>query len=174
MFRLSGSGALLVAAAAILTVSAATAQTKVAVINAQKAMLDTAELKKAQAWLEAKFKPRQEEIAKLQKDVDDIQKQLQTMGDKLTQQAQSDMTTQMQRKQREIQRLGEDLQADVDRERTGILSNASRHMQEIIDKLAAEKGVDVVLAASTTLFFKPVLELTKEATEAYDKAFPVK
>jgi outer membrane protein len=174
MFRLPGSGALFVAAAAILTVSTATAQVKIAVINAQKAMLDTAELKKAQAGLEAKFKPRQDEIAKLNKEVDDLQKQLQTMGDKLTQQAQQDMTVQIQRKQREVQRLGEDLKDDVDRDRTDIINKASRQMQTVIDKLAADKGIDVVLAAGTTLFFKPALELTKEATEAYDKAYPAK
>ena len=45
-----------------------TAQVKVAIINLQKAVLDTAEIQKAQKELEARYKPRQdaaEEIAEL-------------------------------------------------------------------------------------------------------------
>lgn len=49
--------------------AAASAQTKVAVINLQKAVIDTAEIKKAQADLEAKYRPRQEQAEKLQKEI---------------------------------------------------------------------------------------------------------
>jgi outer membrane protein len=38
------------------------------VINTQKALLETEEIKKAQLDLEAKFKPRQDEMVKLQKE----------------------------------------------------------------------------------------------------------
>lgn len=172
MHRLSGKFLLVLTAAAILT-GGVMAQTKVAVINVQKSLLDTAEMKKAQVDLEAKFKPRQEAIGKLQRELDDIQKQL-SLGDKLTPQAQSDLTLQGQRKQREYQRLGEDLQADVERERNEILAKGGRQMQEIINKLAEEKGVDVVIGAATVLFNKPAMDLTAESTAAFNKTYPVK
>jgi len=175
MLRLCGfGGGLWLATASLLFVPTAQAQLKVAVINFQKALSDTAELKKAQADLETKYKPRQDEIAKRNKELEDIRKQLETLGDRLTQQAQADLNMQGQRKQREIQRLSEDLQGDVEREKAEILNRISRQMQEVIDKLAADKSIDIVLAAGTTLFFKPSLDLTKEATEAYDKAHPAK
>ena len=47
-------------------------------------------------------------------------------------------------------------------------------MQAVIQKLAEEKGVDVVMDASQTLYFKPVLDLTTEAIAAYNKANPAK
>ncbi|MGH9721337.1 MAG: OmpH family outer membrane protein, partial [Bryobacteraceae bacterium] len=108
------------------------------------------------------------------KDLQGIQEQLQKLGDKLTPQAQQDMTAQGQRKQREMQRLEEDLRADVERERTEILSKSTGRMQEIVKKLAEEKGVDVVIDVSTTVYFKPALEVTTEAIAAYDKANPPK
>ena len=163
-----------VAGFAVLSVCAVHGQTKVAVLNSQTALLDTADMKKTQAVMEAKYKPRQEAIAKLQKEVESIQQQLQTMGDKLTAQAQNDLTVQGQRKQRDLQRLTEDLQADVDRERNDILTKSGDRMQKAVAKLAEEKGLDVVIDSSNTVYFKPVLDITKEATAAYDKAYPVK
>ena len=160
-------------AAALILAGNAKAQTKIATINVQKALLDTADMKKAQAALEAKFKPRQEAMNKLQRELEEIQKQLQ-LGDKLTPQAQADLQIQGQRKQRELQRLGEDLQADVERERNEILAKGSQQMQDIINKLAEAKGVDVVIGANALLYTKPAIDLTAEATQGYDKAYPVK
>ncbi|MDP9170409.1 MAG: OmpH family outer membrane protein, partial [Acidobacteriota bacterium] len=54
----------------------ASAQLKVAVINTQKAMADSEELKKASAAVEAKYKPRQDELTKLQADLQSLEQQL--------------------------------------------------------------------------------------------------
>ena len=150
----------------------AAAQTKVGVINSQKALLDTAEIKKAQTELEAKYKPRQDQMAKVQKDLADLQAQLNS--GKLSPHAQQDATAQGQRKERELQRLQQDLQEDVDRERNDILGRTGKRMQDIVAKLAQEKGLDVVVDASNTVYFKPALDLTADATAAYDKAYPPK
>jgi outer membrane protein len=151
---------------------AASAQVKVAVINTQKAMADTEELKKASAAVEAKYKPRQDELAKLQADLQSIEQQLNS--GKLNQNAAAELQTQGQRKQRDAQRISDDLQADFERDRTDILGKASQKMQTVIQKLAEEKGVDVIVDASQTLFFKPALDLTADATAAYNKANPAK
>ncbi len=157
---------------AMASMGIGSAQTKVAVVNSQKAILDTAEIKKAQVDLEAKFKPRQDQMGRLTKDLQDIQTQLQS--GKLNQNAEQELTTQGQRKQRELQRLQDDLQADVDRERNDILQRSGTHMQEVVKKLAEEKGLDVVVDTSNTIFYKPSLDITAEAVAAYDKAYPVK
>jgi outer membrane protein len=47
-------------------------------------------------------------------------------------------------------------------------------MEQVVIKLAEEQGLDLVVDSSTTLYFKPALDLTKQATAAYDKAHPVK
>src|SRR5712692_9505499 len=95
----------------LITAALGVAQVKLGVINSQKAVLDTAEIKKAQTNLEAKFKPRQDQMLKLQKDLQDIQTQLQS--GKLNQLGEQELTVQGQKKQRDLKRLDEDLQADV-------------------------------------------------------------
>jgi len=157
----------------LLAAHGAFAQMKVGVINTQTALSDTAEIKKAQADLEAKYKPAQAEIAKLQKQLETINQQL-SMGDKLTPQAQADLTLEGQRTQRDLQRRTEDLQEEADRERTDVITKSSERMRAIVAKLAEQKGLDLVIDTTNTVYYKPALDITKEATVAYDAAYPVK
>jgi outer membrane protein len=157
----------------LLAACGAFAQAKVGVVNSQAALAETAEIKKAQADLEAKYKPRQDQMVKIQKDLEGINQQL-SLGDKLTPQAQADLNTQGTRKNRDLQRLQEDMQADVDRERNEIIVRSGQRMVQIVQKMAEEKGLDVIIDASNAIYMKPALDLTKDATAAYDKAYPVK
>ena len=166
---------LAVACLALLVLSrAGFSQTKVGVVSLQRAVLETAEIKKANADMIAKYQPRQQQMEKLQREIDGIKQQLQTNAGKLTQAAEADLTAQGQLKQRQYQRMSDDLQADVNAERNEVLGAASRKMQEIVHKLADEKGLDVVVDVQALVFFKPALDVTAEAVAAYDKAYPAK
>ncbi|HUO28017.1 MAG TPA: OmpH family outer membrane protein [Bryobacteraceae bacterium] len=149
-------------------------QTKVGVVSLQRAVLDTAEIKQKSAEMEAKYKPRQQQMEALQRDIDSIKQQLQTNAGKLTESALADLNSQGQYKQRQLQRMNDDLQSDVTAERNDILGSCSRKMQEVVRKLADAKGLDVVVDVQSTVFFKPALDLTAEAVAAYDKAYPAK
>jgi outer membrane protein len=174
MNRFSTIRGLLVAAAVLCPATTLLAQVKVAIVNMQKAVIETAEIKKAQGEMEVKYRPRQAQMEKLQAEIRQLQQQLQSMAGKLTPSAEQDLTVQGQRKQKEMQRLGEDLQADVDRERNEILARTSQRMQEVVKKLADGKGLDMVVDVNSTIFFKPALEITTESIAAYDKAYPPK
>jgi outer membrane protein len=150
----------------------APAQAKIGVVNSQKALLETEEIKKAQKDLETKFKPRQDQMAKLDKDLQDIQAQLQS--GRLNQVGEQELQATGQRKQRELTRVQQDLQADVEAERNDILQRSGNRMQDIIRKVAEEKGLDVVIDAASTHFFKAPLDITEDTVAAYNKAYPVK
>lgn len=152
----------------------APAQTKVVVISLQRAVLESDEIKKASAAMTAKYQPRQTEVEKLQQEIQMIQQQLQQNAGKLTPQAESDLNAQGGRKQRELQRKSEDLQADVERDRNEILQKSSQKMAEVVKKLAEEKGYDVVVESTNTIYFKAALDITNDAIAAYNKAYPGK
>ncbi|MDQ2713125.1 MAG: OmpH family outer membrane protein [Acidobacteriota bacterium] len=148
------------------------APAKVAIINAQKAVADTQEIKKAQATLEAKYRPRQQAIEALQRDLQTIQQQL--TAPNMTPDREAQLRQTATEKQKQLQRLGEDLQSDVNGERQDILGHAGRQMSEVIRKIAEERGLDVIVDVTNTLYYKPTLDLTADATAAYDKAYPAK
>ena len=163
---------LLACSALCLASHVALAQSKVAVISLQKALSDTAEIKKAGAEMQATLKPRQDQADKLNQEIAAIAQKLQTDSGKLTPQAEFDLNNEGKRKQVELQRLNEDLQADADKMRNDVLSKSTDRMQEVVKKLAEEKGLDMVVDTQVTLYFKPTMDLTAEATAAYDKAYP--
>jgi outer membrane protein len=163
--------ALVIMAWALLAATAQGQALKVAIVNGQKAVADTQEIKKAQADLANKYRSRQQQIEKLQSDLREIETQLRAQN--VPQDRQAQLTADGQTKQKQLQRLSEDLQADFNQDRAEVLGRAGQRMQEVIKKLAEQKGLDVVIDTGNTLYYKPAMEITPEATAAYDKAYPV-
>ena len=171
-FRPAFLPALVACAAALVLPSVAAAELKVGVINFQRAVLGTAEMKKASNDLLAKYKPQQDQLDKLQKELAEIQAKLQ--DPKIAAAQGADLQAEGQRKQREAARISEDVQGEADKDRNDVLQRGALRMTDVVKKLADEKALDVVVDTANTVFFKPALEITEEAIAAYDKTFPVK
>ena len=150
------------------------APTKVAIVNLQAAIFGTAETKKANEEMTAKFKPRQDAIDKLNQEIAALSNQLQAGQGKLTDAAIADIQAQGQRKQRDLQRAQDDLQADATAFRNDTLSKMSQKMSDVVKKLAEAKGYDLVVEANAAIYFKTALDITKDAIAEYDKTYPVK
>lgn len=148
------------------------AQQKVAIIDVQRAILETSEIKKAQADLEAKYKPRQDEFEAAQKEMAALQNQLDSQAATLTPAQAADLQGKLQLSQRRVQRMQEDLQASIGRDRDAILNQVGQRMQAVVTKIASEKDLDVLIDVSNAVYFKPALDITTEAVAAYDKAHP--
>ena len=172
----NGRSALLLAVAVFGSTGSINAQTaaptKVAIINAQKAVGDTQELKRAQATLETKYRPRTQAIQSLQTELSNLQRQISAPN--LPPERAEQLRASGVAKQKEYQRLTEDLQSDVNNERQDVLGRAGRQMADVVRKIAEARGLDVVIDITNTIYFKPALDITAEATAGYDKAYPVR
>jgi outer membrane protein len=164
---------LMVCSAFLALAPGAFAQSKVAVVNLQQAVFDTAELKQANVEFSAKYKARDDELEQLKAQGLATTKKLQAGQDTLTDDQQADLEAQVTRLQRDVQRKNEDLQADLQRDRDEVLSKCSERMVAIIKKIADARGFDLVVEASALYFYKPTTDITKDATAAYDQAYPV-
>lgn len=150
------------------------AQSKLGIVSLQKALQDTAEIKAAEADLKARFGPRQEELANLEKEVAKLQQDLEQNQSKYNEATLQEMSSRLQLRQRQYQRNAQSLQDDVNAVRQDILNRVGQRLQEVIKKVAEEKGLDLVVDAGNTYFFKPVLDITGDVTKAYDLAYPAK
>ncbi len=153
---------------------AAMAQSRTGVINFQRAVLDTAEFKKAYADLEVKYKPRQDALAKAQQELQDLETQIRASAGQLSSAGAAELQARGERKQREVQRLSDDLQEEFTRDRDAALRLTSTRMAEVLKKLAEEVQVDLFVDAQSVPFFKPALDFTDKAVAAYDATHPVK
>jgi outer membrane protein len=174
MFRLSTVSALAVCAAALVFSPLASAQGKIAVIDLRRAILDTAEIKKASNDMENRYKPRKDALDKAQRELADLQAQAQSSAGKLSPQGELDLQTRGKRKETEVQRMQQDLQDDVNHDRDTIVQSAGVRMTEILKTMMEAKGYDAIVDTTQLVTFKPSLEITNEAIAAFDKAYPLK
>jgi outer membrane protein len=158
--------------AAIVMAAPAMAQ-KTGVIDFQRAVVDSAEFKKAYAALEAKYKPKQDQLQKAQQTLQDIQIQLGNAA-QLSQAGASELEARGQRTQTLVERLTQDLQEDFEGERDAALRVVTTRYTDILKKLAAEKALDAIVDTTAVRFFNPALDVTDAAIAAYNAAFPAK
>jgi outer membrane protein len=173
MLRIRLLSAVAALAAALASTSTAAAQSKIAVVNFQKALLDTDEAKKAQNDLVTEFKPQQDELEKIQRALQDDQTVLQNSQGKLSPQREAELSANIQHNQHLADRLAQDLQDDSNRKRDETVQRLGTRMTEVIAKLRDEKGLDAILDTAAAIAFNRTLDLTAEATAAYNKAYPV-
>jgi Skp family chaperone for outer membrane proteins len=157
-------------AAVCLLISAAPglAQAKIGIVDFQQALLATAEMQKEASKLEQKYKPDQDKLQALSQELQTIQTKLQSaQGEEAAK-----LQAEGQEKQVDAQRLTEDLQTDIDFDRQQILEGGSQRMRTVINELRASKGLDLIVDVTSTLSFNSALDLTTEATAAYDAKHP--
>ena len=152
----------------------AMAQSKVGVIDFQRAVVETAEFKKAYGDLEARYKPKQEALQKAQQEQQDLETQLRSSQGQLSQAGAAELQAKGQRKQVQVERLQQDLQEDFEGERDAALRVVSTRMNDVLKKLAADRTLDMIADSSALHFFGPALDVTDAAIKAYDAAHPAK
>jgi Skp family chaperone for outer membrane proteins len=163
-------------AAGLVSMSSASAQAKIGLVNFRTAIADTAEAKKVQTELTGKYKKRQDDLDRVTRDYTDLQTQYQSSQGKLTPAGQADLESRIQRKQREHDNLADDLQTDYQKDMDDINQRLGSRMIEVVKKLMDEKGLDAIFDTVGAVAYKTGsgVDLTKDATAAYDKAYPVK
>ena len=161
--------ALLFLAAAMAVPSALMAQFTVGIIDVRQALEGTAEIKKKAEQMQATFSLAMTSSTSSRRSWRKSRRSFRPLpGD-----AGLQLQTEGQRKQREAQRLQEDLQTDTDYERNEILQAANQRLRAIVNQVAQEKDLDLVVDISSTIYFSPALDFTNEVVAAYDKAHPV-
>ncbi|MGH9649432.1 MAG: OmpH family outer membrane protein, partial [Terriglobales bacterium] len=86
--------------------------TKVGIINIELAIIGSNEGQRDFAALQKRFEPKQNELQALNKEVEDLKKQLSTQGDKLNDDARANLVKNIEQKQKVLQRSLEDAQND--------------------------------------------------------------
>src|SRR5881397_2650477 len=108
---------------AIILIFSATgfAQSKIAVIDFERAVVGSAEGKKAEAKFNAKLEERRTEIEKKQKELDEKQTQLKAQDRVLSDTAKTELARDIDRRTTDLQRSNEDAQKELDAMRQELL-----------------------------------------------------
>jgi outer membrane protein len=154
---------------------AARAQGKIGVINMNAAIASTAEGKKAMADLQKKYAPRQQELERLQREIQSDQEKLTKQGPTLSEEEQGRLTREMEDKQKLLKRSTDDAQSDFNTDRDEAVRRIGIKVVRIIGEYSQQNGIVLVLdAVQVPIYFATKdLDLTEPIIKRYDAANPV-
>jgi outer membrane protein len=150
---------------------------KVGIVSIQDAIANTNEGKKELEALQQKFAPRQAALQAQNDEVENLKKQLQTQGDKLSDEERANRVRLASEKQKTLQRNYEDFQNEVQQSEQEILNRLGKKMLDVLEKYAKENGYAVVMDVSSpqtpVLYAHPGTVITKGLIDAYNAGSPV-
>jgi outer membrane protein len=109
-------------------------------------------------------------------EVENLKKQLQAQGDKLSDEERSSRLRSVSDKQKNLQRSAEDFQNEVQQAEQEILNRLGKKMLDVLEKYAKGNGYAVVMDVSNpqtpVLYANPGTNITKNLVDAYNAQSP--
>lgn len=154
----------------IFTLSFAQETTKIGVVNSQQVLEMSSEGKKAIAQLENKRNSNQDRVAKLDEEIRQLETKLNTQRLTLTNEAISQLISDVEKKRTDRKRFAEDSVRDLQDLQIRLFNKVQGELIPIIEQIGKEKNLDIILdlANSGAIYINPVIDLTTEVIKRYD------
>lgn len=149
---------------------------KLAVVQTERVMAESAEGKAVQAELERKFAPRQKELQARAAELEKLQTEYRQKQNSFTDAERQRRALEIQQKQKSLERLNDDVTADFNAAREEALARLGKRVTEVVQKYGADKQYLMIFdsGASGALYVGTGVDITTEILAAYNQQFPVK
>jgi outer membrane protein len=147
---------------------------KVGVIDMQGAIAGSNEGQRDFEALAKKFEPRRVELQKLNTDIEDLKKQLNTQGDKMNADAHEALVKSIETKTKSLQRSAEDAQNEFQQQQNEVAGKILQKLAPVITKYVADNGYGLLIDASSPWPQGPIVvatqavDITKAVVDAYN------
>jgi outer membrane protein len=155
--------------------SAPAGPAKVAVIEFQAAVGQTNEFQRNFADLQKKYEPKRAQLKTMADEIDNLQKQLQAQGDKLSDAARAAQAKTIDEKKKQAQRFAEDSQNDLTAEMNDVYGKVASKVFDVLTAYVQQQGITLVLDASETQQQSPLVlyhvensDISKAIVDAYN------
>ena len=170
---ISGSALTVAAQTPAAPAASADAPANIAVVAFQAAVGQTNEFQRNFGDLQKKYDPKRQQLKTLSDDVDNLTKQLQTQGDKLSDGERASRAKAIDDKKKQLQRDGEDAQNDFQQEMQQTYAGVAAKVAELLNSYAQQHNYTLVLdggqqEAAVVLFATPSTDITKAIIDAYN------
>jgi outer membrane protein len=148
---------------------------KIGTINIEQAVIGTNEGQRDFEALKKKLEPKQNELKGQNDELENLQKQLQTQGDKLNEDARATLVKQIETKKKTFDRQVQDAQEDAQNQQKEIFQRILQKMAPVIVKHAQDTGFAMIVDTSNPWPQSPVLwydgeksDITKAVVDLYN------
>ncbi|MFW5739167.1 MAG: OmpH family outer membrane protein [Myxococcota bacterium] len=160
--------AVLLSAAFLLAAPTASAQMKIAVVDVQRAVMETEDGLRAQATLKKLFDRRQRELDARQDELkrarDDIEKQSKVLSKEVLQRRMNDWQQNMAELQAVFMEFNKELQKEQNKFTQPILNR----VLSVLRQIAAQEGYDAILERNAVPYARTDLDITDRVIQRYN------
>lgn len=150
---------------------------KIAIVDFERAVVESAEGKKASEKFNTALQAKQADLEKRQKDIDDDTKKLQNGARTLSDTAKADLQRGIDKKNTDLQRLNEDAQKELQTMRDDLLRPIAERATALMNMMAAQEGytlvVDISNPQTNVVYYNPKNDVTAELIKRIDAAGPI-
>ena len=169
------SGLALSAVAQTPATAAPAGPAKIAVIAFQVAVAQTNEGQRNFSDLQKKYDPKRQQLKGLADEIDNLTKQLQAQGDKLSPTEQQTRAKTIDDKKKQLDRSAEDAQNDFQSEMSELYNGLAAKVYDVLANYATQQGYTIVFdvtgsqqQAPVVLFANEYTNITKQIIDAYN------
>jgi len=145
---------------------------KIAVVAFQVAVAQTNEGQRNFADLQKKYDPKRQQLKTLSDDVENLEKQLQAQGDKLSDTERASRAKVIDDKQKQLKRDAEDAQNDFQQEMQELYNGLASKVYDVLATYAQQQGftlvLDVAQQQNPVLYASESSNITKAVIDAYN------
>jgi Skp family chaperone for outer membrane proteins len=143
---------------------------KFGVVNSQEVLEKSQEGKRVTAQLEAKNKTLQEDLARLDNKIRDLETRLNTQRLTLSQEALTNLMADLDKQRTERTRFVEDSRRELNDLQVRLFNRLQAELRPIITDVGKEKNLDLIfdMGGSGVIYFNPAVNLTQEVIQKYD------
>lgn len=154
------------------TAAAPAGPVKIAVVAFQVAVAQTNEGQRNFADLQRKYEPKRTQLKALSDEVDNLTKQLQAQGDKLSDGERAARAKTIDDKKKQLERSAEDAQNDFQQEMQELYNGLASKVYDVLASYAQEHGytlvLDVAQQQNPVLYATESTNITKPIIDAYN------
>ncbi len=143
---------------------------KVGVVNSQDVLEKSQEGKRVTAQIEAKNKTLQEDLARLDDKIRDLETRLNTQRLTLSQEALGNLMADLDKQRTERTRFVEDSRREMNDLTQRLFNRLQNELRPIITEVGKEKNLDLIfdVGGSGIIYFNPAVDVTSEVIQRYD------
>jgi outer membrane protein len=158
--------------------AAPSGQVKIAILNVRQAIVTTGEGKQASAQLQTQFAAQQNDLQNMQKQIQDLQNRVTNSHGTLSDDEQARLQRQGELLTRQFQRKQDDLNEAVNAAQSDVIDTIGRKMLDVLDRYSRENGYTVVFDTSAqgspVVYGSSQIDITQDVIRLYDQAYPLK
>ena len=141
---------------------------RVAVVDVQRAMLQTEDGLRVQATLKKEFDKRQQELNKKQADLQKQKEDIDKQSKVLSKDAYQKRLEELQRQMMELQSLFVDYNKQLDKEQKEKTEPIFEKIMAIVKRIATTENYDIVVDKTTVAYVRTDLDLTDKCIQMYN------